>query len=114
MITDCHVHIEPMHLYKPEVLAKMRQSKVDFQRFLEMTKSPRRFLQHLDHEGVERAALINCVAPEVMGTGPEVNEFVVSIARRIRGGCWLVGVCIRGTARTFWRMWRMFCGWGCG
>jgi hypothetical protein len=77
MITDCHVHIEPMHLYKPEVLAKMRQSKVDFERFLELTKSPSKFLAHLDHEGVERAALINCVAPEVMGTTPEVNEFVV-------------------------------------
>ena len=30
MITDCHVHIQPMELFKPEALALMKKSRKDF------------------------------------------------------------------------------------
>jgi len=45
---------------------------------------PRAFLDHLDSVGVERACLINYVAPEVMGFTEEVNRFVGEFARQDR------------------------------
>ena len=32
MITDCHVHIAPVELFKPEALALMKNSRKDFER----------------------------------------------------------------------------------
>src|SRR5438309_5072114 len=45
---------------------------------------PRAFLEHLDGAGVERACLINYVAPEVMGFTEDVNRFVGEFARQDR------------------------------
>src|SRR5437867_10431939 len=45
---------------------------------------PRAFLEHLDRAGVERACLINYVAPEVMGFTEEVNRFVGEFAKEDR------------------------------
>jgi hypothetical protein len=30
MITDCHIHIQPIELFKPEALALMKKSRKDF------------------------------------------------------------------------------------
>ena len=76
MITDCHVHIQPMELFKPEALALMKQSRKDFDQVAEYCRSPKAFLGYLDRIGVDRAVLINYVAPEVIGFTPAVNEFV--------------------------------------
>jgi predicted TIM-barrel fold metal-dependent hydrolase len=76
MITDCHVHIQPMELFKPEALALMKKSRKDFDQVAEYCRSPKAFLGYLDRIGVERAVLINYVAPEVIGFTPAVNEFV--------------------------------------
>lgn len=76
MITDCHVHIAPLHLYRPEALTLMKKSRKDFERIERFCRSPQAFLEHLDGIGIDRAVLINYVAPEVIGFTPEVNEFV--------------------------------------
>jgi predicted TIM-barrel fold metal-dependent hydrolase len=76
LITDCHIHIQPMDMFKPAVLAIMKGKRADFDQVVEYTRSPAAFLKYLDSMGVERAALINYVAPEVMGFTPEVNTFV--------------------------------------
>ena len=76
MITDCHVHIQPMGLFKPEALALMKRSRKDFDQVAEYCRSPKAFLGYLDRIGVDRAVLINYVAPEVIGFTPAVNEFV--------------------------------------
>ncbi len=81
MITDCHVHIMPMHLFKPAALAAIKRKRENFAEIEEMCKSPRAFLKHLDAVGVDRAALINYVAPEVMGLTPEVNDFVATYVK---------------------------------
>ena len=41
-----------------------------------MAEDPAKFLKHLDNEGVEKAALINYVSPDVMGFNDGVNEFI--------------------------------------
>ena len=64
MITDCHIHIQPIELFKPEALALMKKSRKDFDRVAEYCRSPKAFLKHLDEIGIDRAVLINYPAPD--------------------------------------------------
>ena len=70
IITDCHIHIQPIELFKPEALALMKKSRKDFDLVAEYCESPKAFLKHLDSIGIDRAVLINYVAPEVIGFTP--------------------------------------------
>lgn len=81
MITDCHIHIEPIELIKPQALELMQRKRADFDEIAEYCRSPKAFLKYLDRCGVDRAALINYVAPEVIGLTPEVNQFVADYTK---------------------------------
>ncbi len=81
MITDCHIHIQPLELFKPEALALMKKTRKDFAQVEEYCRSPRAFLKYLDSIGVDRAVLINYVAPEVIGFTPTVNEFIANYVK---------------------------------
>ncbi len=81
LITDCHVHITPMEMFKPGALAAMQKKRANFEEIREYCRSPKAFLKHLDAVGVERAVLINYVAPEVMGFTPEVNRWVAGYVK---------------------------------
>ncbi len=63
-------------MLKPQVLALWRRHHPDFDRLLTLADSPSEFLRLMDQEGLERAALINYVSPEVMGFTDDVNEFI--------------------------------------
>ncbi|HYX68680.1 MAG TPA: amidohydrolase family protein [Terriglobales bacterium] len=76
MITDCHIHIAPMEQFKPSAMAAMEKERRNWPQILEFCRSPKAFLKHLDKVGVERAVLINYVAPEVIGFTPEVNPWI--------------------------------------
>jgi hypothetical protein len=81
MITVSHVHIQPPEMFRAEVRAKMAASEEEFARIAELAASPARLLEYLDAAGVDRAVLIGCVAPEVMGTGPEINPWLAQYAK---------------------------------
>ena len=81
MITDCHVHIQPVEMFKPAALATMQKKRVNFDQVVEFCRSPKKFLQHLDQIGIDRAVLINYVAPELMGFTPAVNQFVANYVK---------------------------------
>jgi predicted TIM-barrel fold metal-dependent hydrolase len=81
LITDCHVHIQPLEMFKPAALEAIKRKRSNFEQIQEFCRSPRAFLEHLDKIGVARAALINYVAPEVIGFTPEVNEFVANYCK---------------------------------
>ena len=81
MITDCHIHIQPVEMFKPAALAAMKKKRANFEQIVEFCRSPRAFLKHLDAAGVDRAVLINYVAPEVIGFTPEVNPFVANYVK---------------------------------
>jgi uncharacterized protein len=81
VITDCHVHIQPLELFKPAPLATIKKNRKNFEEIVEFSRSPKLFLKHLDATGVDRAALINYVAPELMGMTPAVNEFVANYSK---------------------------------
>ena len=75
-ITDCHIHIQPMEMLKPEALALIKRKPANVEKIMELCRSPKAFLKYLDSSGVERAVLINYVAPEVIGLTSEVNQWV--------------------------------------
>jgi len=81
LITDCHVHIEPCEMFKPAALELMKKKRANFEEIESYCRSPKAFLDYLDRCGVERAALINYVAPEVIGFTPAVNDFVASYVK---------------------------------
>ncbi|HKZ89570.1 MAG TPA: hypothetical protein VJ300_04845, partial [Thermoplasmata archaeon] len=83
-ITDVHVHVEPYRTLHAEVLASMRTNTPGFGDLARFMDDPRVFLDLLDAADVERACLINYVAPEVMGLKEDVNAFVAEYARADR------------------------------
>ena len=81
MITDCHVHIHPLEMIKPAALAVIREKRAHFDRIEEYCRSPKAFLKHMDRQGIDRAALINYVGPEVIGFTTRVNQYVADYAK---------------------------------
>jgi len=79
-ITDCHIHIQPMDMLKAEAFDLIKKKAADFDRVIEFCRSPKALLEYLDAAGVDRAVLINYVAPEVIGLRPEVNQWVADYA----------------------------------
>lgn len=79
MVFDCHIHVQPWEMLRPEALALMDDEAHAGVR--EIIGSPDALLRHLDAEGVERACLINYVAPDVMGFTPEVNDWIAAFTK---------------------------------
>lgn len=63
-------------MFRPEALAAMKRKRPNFDQIVQFCHSPKLFLEHLDACGIDRAALINYVAPEVIGFTSEVNEWI--------------------------------------
>jgi uncharacterized protein len=81
LITDCHIHIQPLEMFKPHALAMMKKERKNFNEITEFCRSPKAFLKHLDASEIDRAALINYVAPEVIGFTNGVNQFISDYVR---------------------------------
>jgi len=81
MITDCHIHIQPIEMFKPAALEAMKRKRENFAQIEEFCRSPKAFLKHMDACGIDRAVLINYVAPEVIGFTAGVNEFVAGYVK---------------------------------
>jgi hypothetical protein len=81
LITDCHIHIQPVEMFKPAALEVMKRARGTYDDVLEYCRNPKALLGYLDSIGVERAVLINYVAPEVMGFTPEVNPWVADYCK---------------------------------
>ena len=81
---DVHIHLEPYRSMKPKVLEMIWQGIPQRERVMQLMDDPRAFLHHLDAVGVDRACLINYVAPDVMGFKEEVNSFVSTFSKEDR------------------------------
>lgn len=81
-VVDVHLHVQPYRAMHPELLASMEREQVAHLGLLSrIEKEPRALLDHLDAVGVDRACLINYVAPEVIGYTRSVNDFVSEYQR---------------------------------
>jgi predicted TIM-barrel fold metal-dependent hydrolase len=81
MITDCHIHIQPVEMFKAAALEVMKKARGHYDDILEYCRSPKALLKYLDSIGVERAVLINYVAPDTMGFTHEVNQWVANYCK---------------------------------
>ena len=81
-VFDCHIHVQPWEQLHPGALALMRSGRRDLEEVQKALADPNALLRLMDREGVERAALINYVAPEVMGFDASANDWV---SRYVRG-----------------------------
>jgi len=75
-IIDIHIHIQPLHMFKPHALKLVQQGRKDYAEVEKYSASSAEFLKFLDAAGIERAGLINYVSPEVIGFGPDVNDWI--------------------------------------
>ena len=82
-VIDIHIHIQPLHMFKPQALELVKRGRRDFADVERYSADPKAFLQFLDTLGVERAGLINYVSPEVIGFPPEV--FPLAVLRPLSG-----------------------------
>jgi len=80
-VFDCHIHVQPWDQMRPEVRARMAAGRTDLAEIQEALGQPDALLRLMDRQGIERAALINYVAPEVMGFDDSVNDWVARFTR---------------------------------
>lgn len=81
LITDCHVHIAPIEMFQPAALALMKNKRPNYDQIVEYCRHPKSFLKYLDGCGIDRAVLINYVAPEVIGFTSAVNQWVADYVK---------------------------------
>ncbi len=75
-IIDIHIHIQPLHMFKPRAIELIKRGRRNFAFIEKLSSDPVAFLKFLDEAGVERAGLINYVSPDVIGFPPEVNDWI--------------------------------------
>jgi predicted TIM-barrel fold metal-dependent hydrolase len=75
-VIDFHVHINPWNRLKVDALKVLERTQPGFEKIQKYIDNPSSFVDHLDAEGIERVALINYVAPEVMGYKQDINQWV--------------------------------------
>lgn len=68
-------------MFKPGALELIKNKRPDFDRILEFGRSPKSFLKHMDRAGIDRATLINYVAPDVIGLTADVNEWIAEYVK---------------------------------
>jgi predicted TIM-barrel fold metal-dependent hydrolase len=80
-VFDCHIHVQPWRQMHAAARELMTHGRSDVDRVNRALDDPGELLRILDEEGVERAALINYSAPEVMGFTAEACEWVAAYVR---------------------------------
>ena len=74
-IIDIHIHIMPYHMMKPSAMELMKKGRQDYDEVIRYCADPKAFLGLLDSLEIERAGLINYVAPKIIGFTPEANDW---------------------------------------
>ncbi len=68
-------------MFKPHALELMKKNRANYDDIAEYCRNPKAFLSYLDAAGIDRAVLINYVAPEVIGFTNGVNQFIADYTR---------------------------------
>lgn len=98
-VFDCHVHVQPWKQLRPEALAVMKGTRGDLPKVERALSGARELLNLMDEERIERVALINYVAPDVIGFDESVNEWVSTFVRGHEDRLVAVGSVHPGRAR---------------
>lgn len=92
-MTDLHVHIQPWHQLTDAARRTMEAPRAgsDGKRIARYQEDPDTLIAAMDAWGIERMALINYVAPETLGFGHGVNDWVAGYCRSHRSRLLPVG-----------------------
>jgi hypothetical protein len=80
-VIDAHAHIMPIRLIKPAQLAEWRKTYANIDEIREILDSPKRLLEHMDREGIEKVVCINYIARDLFGFTEEVHDYVVETCK---------------------------------
>lgn len=80
-IIDIHVHVMPYHLMNQPALDLIHAGRTDNEEIARYSADPKAFLSLMDRLGIERAGLINYVAPQIIGFTPVVNEWIANYCK---------------------------------
>jgi uncharacterized protein len=80
-VFDCHIHVQPWRQMHPDASRVMTGGRADLGTLHDAMDDPEKLLRILDEQGIERAALVNYTAPDVIGFDASVNEWVSSFVR---------------------------------
>jgi predicted TIM-barrel fold metal-dependent hydrolase len=78
---DVHLHIQPHGEFTGESRKFVEAGREDLDLYRRIEASPEELLRFLDREGIERACLINYVAPDTIGLTEAVNAWVSRYCR---------------------------------
>jgi predicted TIM-barrel fold metal-dependent hydrolase len=81
MVTDVHIHVQPLWEMKPAALDVFLKGRGDVDELQKIMKSPEHLLRRLDADGIDRAVLVNYPSPDLMGFSHRVNEYVAEYCR---------------------------------
>jgi uncharacterized protein len=90
-VFDLHIHVQPWDMLRPGAYETLTRARSDLDEIRRIQQDPEELLRHMDAEKIERAALINYVAPEVMGFTPETVRWVSRYTARHRDRLYPVG-----------------------
>ncbi len=68
-------------MFRPSALELVKKKRPNFDQIVEYGHSPKAFLNYMDKAGLERAVLINYVAPDFIGFTPAVNQYVADYTK---------------------------------
>jgi hypothetical protein len=68
-------------MFQPRALELLKRKRPNFDQIAEFCHNPKSFLHYLDAAGVDRAVLINYVAPDVIGFTKGVNQFIADYVK---------------------------------
>ena len=75
-ITDVHVHIQPWQQIREHARDTIEHGREDVDDILRYQSDPVAFREHLHQQGLQRAALINYVSPQLMGFDASCNDWI--------------------------------------
>jgi predicted TIM-barrel fold metal-dependent hydrolase len=80
-VFDVHLHVQPHSEFNRVSREFVERGRKDLALYAKIESSPKELLNFLDAQGIERACLINYVAPDTLGLSEKVHEWVVQYCR---------------------------------
>lgn len=81
-VFDVHVHVQPWHMLRPDVLPLIDDASHAGAR--DVLASAENLLRFMDEQDIERMCCINYVSPDVMGFTRETNDWITDFTREHR------------------------------
>jgi predicted TIM-barrel fold metal-dependent hydrolase len=79
-VIDLHVHIAPYHMMRAEARQTFLVGKPNREEIEGYSSDAAALLRLLDAEQIDRIGIMNYISPDVIGPGPEVNEWALQFA----------------------------------